>query len=253
LVAKGDKKEERRMKDSALDLFKEIQVRKPTDLIIEQIRNLIANGTLKPGMKLPPERALAEKFRVGRGYIREAIKKLEFYGILNTIPKKGTYVSSLGVKALEGLISNILGMEERNIEKLLETRAVLEIHTARMAAQRGTEEDFLQICKSHEEFKRKVALGQPTLEEDHVFHLAIGHAAHNSISNSLIGLIIPDVIIMNKDYQEMGVDRLQTVAEHEAVIEAILKRDAEGAAEAMRNHMIMAHRRRFPGKDPEWM
>ncbi len=241
------------MPDSALDLFKEIQVRKPTDLIIEQIRNLIANGTLKPGMKLPPERALAEKFRVGRGYIREAIKKLEFYGILKTIPKKGTYVSSLGVKALEGLISNILGMEERNIEKLLETRAVLEIHTARMAARRGTEEDFFQIQKSHDEFKRKVTMGLPTLEEDHVFHLAIGYAAHNSISNSLIGLIIPDVIIMNRDYQDPGSDRVQTIAEHEAVIQAILKRDSEGAAIAMRYHMIMAYRRRFPGKEPEWV
>lgn len=241
------------MPDNALDLFKEIQVRKPTDLIIEQIRKLIANGTLKPGMKLPPERGLAEKFRVGRGYIREAIKKLEFYGILKTLPKKGTYVSSLGVKALEGLISNILGMEERNIEKLLETRAVLEIHSARMAARRGTEEDFCQIKKSHEEFRRKVSLGQSTLEEDHVFHLAIGYAAHNSISNSLIGLIIPDVIMMNKDYQEMGIDRLGTVGEHEAVIHAILNRDADGSAEAMRHHMIMAYRRRFSRQEPEWM
>lgn len=122
------------MMENSLELFKEIQIRKPTDLIIEQIRNLIASGVLKPGMKLPPERALAEKFKVGRGYIREAIKKLEFYGILKTIPKRGTIVSSLGVKALEGLISNILGMEEKNVENLLETRAILEIHTAQMAA-----------------------------------------------------------------------------------------------------------------------
>ncbi|GAB4221572.1 MAG: FadR/GntR family transcriptional regulator [Spirochaetales bacterium] len=240
------------MTDSSLDLFTKIDVRKPTDLIIEQIRTLIANGTLKPGMKLPPERALAEKFRVGRGYIREAIKKLEFYGILKTLPKKGTYVSSLGVKALEGLITNILGMEEQNIEKLLETRAILEIHTARMAAKRGTEDDFLQIEKSHEEFRRKVERGFPTLEEDHVFHLAIGHAAHNSITNSLIGLIIPEVILMNRDYQNIRMDRIQTVREHEEVIQAILRRDAGGAAESMRRHMIMAYRRRFPGTEPEW-
>ncbi|HOV39860.1 MAG TPA: FadR/GntR family transcriptional regulator [Spirochaetales bacterium] len=241
------------MTENSLELFKEIQIRKPTDLIIEQIRNLIASGVLKPGMKLPPERALAEKFKVGRGYIREAIKKLEFYGILKTIPKRGTIVSSLGVKALEGLISNILGMEEKNVENLLETRAILEIHTARMAARRGTEEDFREILKSHEEFQRKVTLGGSTLEEDHVFHLTIGHAAHNSITNSLIGLIIPDVIIMNRDYQEIGVERKQTIEEHRAVLEAIFERDALRAAEAMRHHMEMAHRRRFPEKEPEWL
>jgi GntR family transcriptional repressor for pyruvate dehydrogenase complex len=241
------------MMENSLELFKEIQIRKPTDLIIEQIRNLIASGVLKPGMKLPPERALAEKFKVGRGYIREAIKKLEFYGILKTIPKRGTIVSSLGVKALEGLISNILGMEEKNVENLLETRAILEIHTAQMAARRGTEEDFREILKSHEEFQRKVTLGGSTLEEDHVFHLTIGHAAHNSITNSLIGLIIPDVIMMNRDYPEIGVERKQTVEEHKAVLEAIFQRDALRAAEAMRHHMEMAHRRRFPEKEPEWL
>lgn len=238
--------------DSAIELFKEIEVRKPTDLIIEQIRHLIAQGVLQPGMKLPPERALAEKFKVGRGYIREAIKKLEFYGILKTLPKKGTYVSSLGVKALEGLISNILGMEEENIEKLLETRAVLEIHSARMASLRGTEADFQKIQQSHEEFRRKALVGFPTLEEDHVFHLAIGYAAHNSIANSLIGLIIPDVIIMNKDFKEDSSERKHTIQEHEGIIEAIFQRNPEKAANAMKYHMVMAHKRRFAGKEPEW-
>jgi GntR family transcriptional repressor for pyruvate dehydrogenase complex len=62
-----------------LDLFKEIEVEKPADLIIKQIRQLISSGRLKPGMRLPSERVLAERFGVGRGHIREALKKLEFY------------------------------------------------------------------------------------------------------------------------------------------------------------------------------
>jgi GntR family transcriptional repressor for pyruvate dehydrogenase complex len=241
------------MIETGLEHFVQIDIRKPTDLIIEQIRKLIAQGTLRPGNKLPPERGLAERFGVGRGYIREAIKKLEFYGILKTIPQRGTFVSSLGVKALEGLITNILSMEHDTVESLMETRAVLEIHTARMAALRGTEEDFARILRSHEDFKSKVERGLSTLEEDHVFHLAIAHTAGNSITNSLIGLIIPDVIAMNMEFKEEDEERFpQTLHEHESVIKAIISRRPSEAGAAMKHHMEMSHRRRFPGREPEW-
>ncbi len=241
------------MIESSLEHFEQLDIKNPADLIIDQLRALIASGTLKPETKLPSERALAEKFGVGRGYIREAIQKLEFYGILKTIPKKGTIVASLGVKALEGLISNILTLDHGDMESLMETRAILEIHTARMAAVRGGDEDFQEIMRSHEDFKTKALNDSPTLEEDHVFHLAVARAAKNSITNSLIGLIIPDVIAMNRDFQEDAADRfVRTMEEHEAVISAILGRKPEEAAKAMRYHMEMAHRRRFSGKEPRW-
>ena len=64
--------------------FTELEFKKPSDLIISQIRRLITEGVLKPGDRLPPERELAERFAVGRGHVRDAIKKLEFYGILKT-------------------------------------------------------------------------------------------------------------------------------------------------------------------------
>ena len=79
-----------------LNNFKEIQVVSPSDKIIEQIRELISSGQIKPGDKLPPERKLSEKFGVGRSYVRNAIRKLEFYGIVKTLPQSGTVVSGLG-------------------------------------------------------------------------------------------------------------------------------------------------------------
>ena len=67
------------MKDDLLNSFKEIQVETPVDMIIRQIRELISSGQLNAGDKLPSERQLAEKLAVGRTYVRDAIKKLEFY------------------------------------------------------------------------------------------------------------------------------------------------------------------------------
>ncbi|MEL6251475.1 MAG: GntR family transcriptional regulator [Bacteroidota bacterium] len=138
--------------------FKEISLAKPSDKIIDQIRNLFRTGQLKPGDKLPAERKLVEQFGVGRGHVRDAFKKLEFYGILKTLPQNGTVVSGLGVKALEGLISNILQIEDPDFHSLVETRTVLEVEVkaVSLAAERRNEEDMIQISKALSEFRKKV-------------------------------------------------------------------------------------------------
>jgi GntR family transcriptional repressor for pyruvate dehydrogenase complex len=228
-----------------LDLFQEIEVEKPADLIIKQIRQLISSGRLKPGMRLPSERVLAERFGVGRGHIREALKKLEFYGILKTQPQKGTIVASLGVKALEGLISNILATETRDFESLMEIRALLEVHAARLAAQRADQKEIEEIFSAFEDFRTKVEQGQSGLEEDHLFHLKIAEESKNAVLRSLIGLITPDIITMSRERQSGQAERFQTtLKEHERILEGIRSRDPERAAQAMAEHMDMAHNRR---------
>ncbi len=77
-----------------IENFQDIALKKPVDIIIGQIQHLVTSGVLKPGDRLPSERALSEKFAVGRGYVREAIKKLEFYGTLRTLPQRATYVAT---------------------------------------------------------------------------------------------------------------------------------------------------------------
>ena len=228
-----------------LDLFQEIEVEKPADLIIKQIRQLISSGRLKPDMRLPSERVLAERFGVGRGHIREALKKLEFYGILKTRPQKGTIVASLGVKALEGLISNILATETRDFESLMEIRALLEVHAARLAAQRADQRGIEEIFSTFEDFRNKVEQGQSALEEDHLFHLKIAEESKNAVLRSLIGLITPDIITLSREQQSSRAERFQTtLKEHERILEGIRSRDPELAAQAMSEHMEMAHNRR---------
>ena len=119
-----------------LENFQRIIVEKPVDKIIKQIRALIISGELKPGDKLPPERRLAEKFGVSRGPVREAIQKLEFYGILKTQPQSGTVVAGLGISAIEGLISDVLLLEPTDFRSLVEMRLILEVNAAKLAAQK---------------------------------------------------------------------------------------------------------------------
>ena len=75
--------------------------------IISKIKDLINFKNLEPGDKLPSERMLSEKFEVSRGNVREAIQKLEFYGLLKSIPQSGTFVANIGVIAMNGMIDDI--------------------------------------------------------------------------------------------------------------------------------------------------
>ena len=128
-----------------LNNLEEIKIEKPADVIIRQIRNLISSGQLNPGDRLPSERQLCDKFGVGRSHVRDALRKLEFYGILKTLPQSGTVVAGLGTTALEGLINDVLEMNEHDFHSFVETRVLLEMHSAQLAAERATPEDILKI------------------------------------------------------------------------------------------------------------
>ena len=97
--------------------------------VIAKIGDLINHKNLEPGDKLPSERMLSEKFKVTRGVIREAIQKLEFYGLLKSIPQSGTFVANIGVIALNGMIDDILTLEAPDFKSLVETRILLELKT----------------------------------------------------------------------------------------------------------------------------
>jgi len=218
-----------------------IEVARPADLILRQLRDLIASGALEPGDRLPAERELAVQFGVGRSHVREALRRLEFYGILETHPQSGTVVARLGVAALTNLIGNVLSLDRDDIAALLETRVILEVETARLAADRASPAARRAIQRAQDAFRAKAHTGNPALEEDLALHLAIADAARNAVLASLVGLIAPDV--MRHHGEQNTCDRARVTAvigEHQAICDAIAARDPDGAAEAMSIHARMA-------------
>jgi len=90
--------------------------------IISKIRDLMNFKNLEPGDKLPSERMLSEKFGVSRNNVREAIQKLEFYGLLQSKPQSGTFVADIGQIAMNGMMEDILHLEDPDFKSLVETR-----------------------------------------------------------------------------------------------------------------------------------
>jgi len=218
--------------------FQAIAVETPVDKIIKQIRDLIISGQLKAGDKLPSERKLAEHLGVGRTQVREAIAKLDFYGILKTMPQSGTVVAGIGMIALEGLITDVLKLEESDFYDLVETRVLLEIQATRTAAIRRTTNDIINLKNALEAYENKVREGVPAVEEDLLFHLQIAEAGRNSVLKSLMLIITPDIL---KNFTKLEVCKdgrfYRSLEEHNIILEHIVNRESDLAAQAMKDHL----------------
>lgn len=223
---------------SMLNSLKKISVEDPVDIIIKQIRSLISSGQLVSGEKLPPERKLAEYLGVSRGQVREALKKLEFYGILRTLPQSGTVVSGIGIVALEGLITDVLKIEESDFQSLVETRVTLETKAAGLAAIRRTSDDIVILTNALSAYESKLSNGQTAIEEDLMFHIKIAEASKNNVLKSLMMIITPDIV---KNFITLKVcddaKNQKTIEEHRVILDHIIDQNANLSSAAMELHL----------------
>ena len=221
-----------------LNSFSQIEIETPVDKIIRQIRDLISSGHLNPGDRLPSERQMCERLGVGRTHLRDALKKLEFYGILKTLPQSGTVVAGMGLPALEGLITDMLSLHNNDFKSLVETRVLLETQSAILAAKNRTEGDLVELQKALEAHKEKVSKGEDAVEEDLLFHIKIAEAGKNSVLKSLLMIIAPDIMAFFKKHDVCG-DGLSEIAiqQHETILEHIKNQDHEKAGAALAEHL----------------
>lgn len=220
-------------------LFQEIVIESPVDKIIRQLRQLISSGQLQAGDKLPSERKLSEKLGVSRSYVRVALQKLEFYGILKTLPQSGTVVAGMGITALEGLISDVLKIENSDFASLVETRVLLETEAAKLAAERRTEEDIIEIQKALDAYEDIVKQDKPAIEQDLMFHLKIAEASKNKVLKSLMLIITPDIIKSFNKLEVCSKDGrfYESLDEHKIILEHIKNRNPIAAAASMNTHL----------------
>jgi len=210
--------------------------------IISKIGDLINHKNLEPGDKLPSERMLSEKFGVTRSNVREAIQKLEFYGILNSIPQSGTFVANIGVIAMNGMIEDILRLEDPDFKSLVETRILLELKTVRLAAIRRTDEDLEKLKEALEAYTKKVLDGKDAVQEDLLFHLAIAKASGNSTMNTFMLIITPEIITNFEKYHVCDKGLAQRgIKEHEEIFDAIKRQKPQLAKAKMKEHFSVLY------------
>ena len=202
--------------------------------IVRQVKSMIAEGRLKSGDQLPPERDLAEKFVVSRTSVREALRALESLGLVEIRPGEGTFVREVSVESLIEPLALVMLSQREALGELFEARQLIE---PALAARRATPEDVHEMERILESQAKEVASGRTGLEQDAEFHAAIGAAAHNRAITRIAHAVM-DLLRQSREESLNTPGRPdRSHNDHRRVLAAIRNRDEPAARQAMIEHL----------------
>jgi GntR family transcriptional repressor for pyruvate dehydrogenase complex len=227
----------RSRKEPAAVAFETVRKERRYEQVAEQIQKLIAQGLLKSGDRLPPERELATRFGVARSSIRDAVRTLEVMGILEPRQGAGTVVRDLSADSLVVPLATVLVRKRELVAELLDVRRMLEPGLAARAAKNATVEEVLELEDILRRQAEKMERGEPTIEEDSEFHYSIGRAARNSVVLKVLDVLM-DLLRESRARSLQAPGRPErSYAGHMRVLRAIKRRDPEAAEKAVRKHL----------------
>lgn len=209
-----------------------------TDEAILRIKEMILGGQLKPGDRLPREADLAEDLGLSRNSLREAVRALALINILDVRQGDGTYVTSLDPDLLLDALTFVVDFHrDDSVLEFLRVRRILEPAAASMAAVRITT-DEVKVLQHVLDASSHVATTEELVSHDIEFHRLVGVASGNSVLGSLIeGLSGPTNRARIWRGRTQSGAQLRTVAEHQAILDALAAHEPDLASAAMVVHV----------------
>ncbi len=211
--------------------------------IIANIRTMMQNGKLKAGEKIPTERELANMFQVSRVPVREALKTLEFIGVLQNVRGEGMYVRNVSAEDLLDKMDFVTDTSSDTITELFEVRETLEVKAVKLAAQRRTEKDIQKLRASIDRMARAVEEGKDVYLLAGSFHKCIFEAAKNKV---LLGVneYLVNLLNMSRKMTLRGSGRAKNSLDfHKIILDGIIARDEQLVAKIMREHIQDAQKK----------
>jgi GntR family transcriptional repressor for pyruvate dehydrogenase complex len=214
------------------------------------IQELIRKGELQVGDKLPPERKLAETFKVSRNSVREAIRALAEKNVVRSRRGDGTYICAPDDSMVtESLRRTVQGQRQR-IEEIFEFRRLLEPQIAFLAARNMSrnELDRLKILVVDQE--RRIIAGKDDADLDAAFHLLLAGATGNRVIHEVVRTLSHVLSETRSEALQSEERRRASVRTHILIIDALERGDGAGAREAMHRHLAEIERAVF-GREAE--
>ncbi|QNI35210.1 FadR family transcriptional regulator [Alloacidobacterium dinghuense] len=208
--------------------------------VVNHVRSMIENGTLRAGDKIPPEREFAKELKISRASLRAGIGHLAAMGVLNVRHGVGTFVAdgppALGTASL-ALLGALHGFKPW---QMFEARVILESHLAAMAAERGKEEHFTALAEEVTEMYATFHEPQEYLIHDMRFHRTIAEASGNPI----LALLMETITVALYDERRKTVEHARDLKEaaevHREIYRAIRSRNVNEARSVMEKHLKLA-------------
>ncbi len=211
-----------------------------SDAVVRYVKERILRGQLRRGQRLPPEKELARQFGLSRVTIRDALRVLESEGFVHIRvgSRGGVFVSVPGPRHVSESLANLLRVNRASLRALAEARLLLEPEVAALAAQRARSRDLEAMRRAVEDARAARQRGDPYFIPHSVgFHSALAEASGNpvlacalasfrSLFHEALARLLPDDAMAAR-----------AVEDHQAILDAVRAKDAEGARDLMREHL----------------
>ena len=210
-----------------------------SDRIADSILSMITvEKRFQPGEQLPNENILSEELNISRTTLREAFRVLAAGEVLEIRRGVGTFVKE---NFKEQKLENLSPLAAKvNVSDLYEMRLIFEPEAAYYATLRATESELERILLLGERIEKRIRMNQDRTSEERAFHKTIARATHNEFMNKLMPIIYEAIdkgIVLSETNPEALGD---TISDHKLIMQFMKKRNAEGARDAMKIHILHA-------------
>src|SRR6201996_9117820 len=199
-----------------------------THLLILRFQQMLSDGVLRPGTKLPPERELAAHFKVARSSLRPALKVLEIMGVIQQKVGDGSYLNRDASSVLAVPMEFLFLLDDTSVQELTELRFMMEPALAAKAAERANSDDLALLRQSIKDLENSEGDRVKLVASDLLFHRAIFQASGNRLTGRLFHTIHRAMLNMMLVTSQL-VDLEHTLAFHKPILRAIELRDARTA------------------------
>jgi GntR family transcriptional regulator, transcriptional repressor for pyruvate dehydrogenase complex len=211
-----------------------------TEDVIARVSELIKASQLKAGDRLPPERELAKHLGVSRPSLRAGLRAMSSMGVLKSRQGAGTFVAD-GPPMLDSEPLRLLAaLHGFSFNHMFETRSILEVGAAGLAAEHATGEQIATLADEIAEMYANLNDPQQYLVHDICFHRAVAAASNNPTLVTLVEMVSAVMYERRRETIERAHDFSESLELHQQVYRAIRSRQPDEARAAMREHIIRA-------------
>jgi GntR family transcriptional repressor for pyruvate dehydrogenase complex len=216
------------------------------DQIIDTITRQIAEGKIKPGDRIPGERTLSEMLNVSRTSIRQALKALEFMGVLNIQHGTTTTLNTSSAHLFINPLKYMSLLYNMDIQELFDARKPIEVELAKKAAAHAAPGDIERMEQCLTKAEENLDKPDVYLYTEKEFHECIFIASGNRILTAMINSLNALLIGSRKESIKTFPDLRVSYEEHNRIFQAIKAGDSEGAGKAMLDHLEDVEKRLEP-------
>lgn len=208
------------------------------DAVVQQIRDLIADGGLKVGDALPTERELCVQFAASRNTVREAMRILKAYGLVEVRPKVGATITDNRMsRAFELFSFNTMEISRKTFADVQALRDLLEVGSGEQILDRLSDRDIDELRTINDRMAGIHDL-QEASEVDYSFHLRLISILDNAAILDVYKVMKPVILRIMQKGKTRRTFKTETYSEHDGVIDAMARRDRLSFQYRLRTHLM---------------